>query len=373
MHDEPGSESYRQFLPQYPGWMGSVGMKERTLITDIARFSVNDGPGFRTNVFLKGCPLRCAWCHNPETIAPYPEIFWKRRLCVQCGACLDACPKSAVRPPVNQDSGNEDFRYHKIDRSRCDRCMECVKVCRYDALQVSGTTMSIGEILNEVERDRPFYVNSGGGMTLSGGEPTAHPDFSLALLREARERSLHTCLDTNGHCGFEVLKELSRYTDIVLYDLKHLDPVKHIQHTGVSNGLILDNLKRLSRLGGEIWMRIPVVPGFNDGLAFHERTAGFISSLGGAVSRVDLLAYHNWCQDKYAWLGIDWAYREVEAMDPSFLEILTDLYRKAGLKVTVGGSGFEVKGPAPGDPGRNSSPAPSTQKRKGVISDADMQ
>jgi pyruvate formate lyase activating enzyme len=324
-------------------------MEDRVLITDIARFSVNDGPGFRTNVFLKGCPLKCEWCHNPETISFKPQLYWKRRLCVQCGACLDVCPKGAIMPPIAPELCiSPDSSYHKIDRSRCDSCMECVKACRYDALQVVGKPMGVPEILEEVERDRPFYSNSGGGMTVSGGEPTAHPGFCLDLLKAARGRALHTCIDTNGHCDFSVLKELAEHSDIVLYDLKHLDPLKHFERTGVRNDLILDNLTGLSRIHSDIWIRIPVVPGYNDDSAFHRSAAAFIASLGESIGRVDLLAYHNWCQDKYSWLGIDWVYRDIEAVDPTFLEIHADLYREKGLKVTIGGSGFEETAAAHG-------------------------
>jgi pyruvate formate lyase activating enzyme len=322
-------------------------MEEHVLITDIARFAVNDGPGFRTNVFIKGCHLRCAWCHNPEAIAPYPEIYWKKRLCVQCGACLDACPRDAINPPIESElSSREGSSYHKIIRDRCDRCMECVKACRYDALQVVGKPIGVDEVLEEVERDRPFYNNSGGGMTLSGGEPTLHSGFSLDLLQGAKDRSIHTCLDTNGHCDFSILKRLIEHTDIVLYDLKHLDPKKHLEKTGSVNDLVLKNLALLSATGIEIWVRIPVVPGFNDSLNSHREAAAFLTSLPGQVQRVDLLPFHNWCQDKYSWLGIDWVYREVEALDPSFLEIHADFYRQKGFKTTVGGSGFEETGTA---------------------------
>jgi pyruvate formate lyase activating enzyme len=317
-------------------------MEEKILITDIQRYAVNDGPGFRTNVFLKGCPLRCAWCHNPETIAPYPELYWKRRLCTQCGACLDACPNEAVNPPIAPEEANaENQTYHKIIRSRCTLCMQCVAACRYDALSIAGRPMSVAEILDEVERDKPFYANSGGGMTLSGGEPTAKPQFSELLLKGARERGIHTCLDTNGFCSFQILERLAREVDIVLFDLKHLDNDRHAEKTGVGNELILSNLHHLADAGIEIWVRIPVVPDFNDTLDFHRRTAWFLSSLKHACMRVDLLPYHNWCQDKYSWLDIDWEYRDVEAIDPSFLDIHADLYRERGLKTTVGGSGFE--------------------------------
>lgn len=317
-------------------------MREDTLITDIQRFAVNDGPGFRTNVYLKGCPLSCAWCHNPETIAPYPEIYWKRRLCVQCGSCLESCSRNAINPPIDPlFSQREDSDYYKIIRSRCDRCMECVESCRYNALQIVGKRMSVEEILDEVERDMPFYSNSGGGMTLSGGEPTSHPDFSERLLAAARKRGLHICLDTNGFCSWECLERLIKNVDIVLYDLKHLDPRKHLEKTGVDNEIILKNLTRLSQADIAVWVRIPVIPGFNDDDEFHREAATFLAELPGRIERVDLLPYHNWCQDKYGWLGIDWEYREIEALDPMATEVLAEIYREKGLQTSVGGSGFE--------------------------------
>ena len=317
-------------------------MEEKVLVTDIARFSVNDGPGFRTNVYLKGCPLHCSWCHNPETIDPDPEIYWKRRLCTQCGKCLDVCPRDAINPPVEPaPAKGEDYAYRKIIRSRCDRCMKCVGVCPSGSLQVVGLPMGITEILDEVERDRPFYDNSGGGMTLSGGEPTLHVRFAEDLLDRARSRSIHTCLDTNGHCAWENLERITRKADIVLFDLKHLDTQKHQEQTGVNNATILENLERLSSMSMEIWVRIPVIPGFNDGLDYHRHVADYLAGLPGAIDRIDLLAYHNWCQDKYGWLGREWVYRDVEALDPTLLEVHVRIYREHGFRATIGGSGFE--------------------------------
>ncbi len=317
-------------------------MQQETLITEIQRFSVNDGPGFRTNVYLKGCPMKCEWCHNPETIDALPDIFWKRRLCVGCGECMDVCPNNAINPPIPpEESQKPDSTYQKIVRDQCDLCMKCVDACHYGALSISGKPVSIDELIEEVEKDRPFYDNSGGGMTLSGGEPTAHSDFSLQLLKAAKQRGLHTCLDTNGCCDWNVFEKLLEHVDVFLFDLKHIDSAIHKEKTGVDNGIILKNLARLSETGKEIWIRIPVIPGFNDSLDFHTRASEFLSNLPGKISRVDLLSYHNWCQDKYDWLGIDWPMKEIEATEPSFLEIPAECYREKGFMTTIGGSGFE--------------------------------
>jgi pyruvate formate lyase activating enzyme len=317
-------------------------MGETVLITDIQRFSVNDGPGFRTNVYLKGCMMHCKWCHNPETITSHPDLYWKKRLCVQCGACLEACPRDAIRPPIPpEESQREDCTYHKIIRERCDLCMQCVGACLYDALEIVGRPMTVEEILAEVEQDRPFYDNSGGGMTLTGGEPTVHADFAGELLREAKKRALHVCLDTNGCADWEVLKGLTEHSDIVLFDLKHIDPTQHKAGTGVSNELIIENLGLLSESGKEIWVRIPVLPGYNDSIEFHKHAAELLATMGKGIVRIDLLPFHNWCQDKYGWLGLDWPLRETESMDPAFLEIPAEIYRSKGFEATIGGSGFE--------------------------------
>ena len=317
-------------------------MEQQVLVSDIQRFSVNDGPGFRTNVYLKGCTLRCAWCHNPETMAPFREIYWKRRLCVECGRCFEACPRDAIEPPpppgVIRPQGSSSQR---ILRDRCDRCMKCVEACPSGALEIVGKSMTVEEILEEVERDRPFYDTSGGGMTLTGGEPTFHAGFAAGLLAAARARGLHCCLDTNGYCDWEVLLGVSRSADIVLYDLKHTDPDAHRRGTGVDNRVILGNLARLSETGKEIWVRIPGIPGFNDFVDLHERASEFLAGLPRPIARVDLLPFHNWCQDKYGWLGRRWGLGQTESLSPVLLEMHAAIYRAKGLEATVGGSGFE--------------------------------
>ncbi len=286
--------------------------------------------------------MRCAWCHNPETIAPYAELYWKRRMCVQCGACLDACSQDAINPPIPpEEAQKEDSTYYKIIRDRCNLCLDCVEACQFNALVRVGKPLSVEEILEEVERDRPFYDNSGGGMTLSGGEPTVHADFSSKILRGAKAAGIHTCLDTNGFCEWNTLEQLIEHTDVVLFDVKHLDPILHIEKTGVSNEVILENLTLLTQKGKELWVRMPILPGYNDSLEYHSQVVDYLIGLPGKIDRVDLLPFHNWCQDKYGWLGIDWPLKEIEAIEPSLMEIPASIYREKGFFTTVGGSGFE--------------------------------
>jgi pyruvate formate lyase activating enzyme len=219
--------------------------------------------------------------------------------------------------------------------------MKCVDACKYNALTIVGQEYSIAEVLEDVQKDEPFYVNSGGGMTISGGEPLTSPEFVGELLARAKAKGLHTCLDTSGHCPWEVLEPILKNVDLVLYDLKHIDSAEHKKMTGVGNELILENLKKISENGQAIWVRIPVIPDYNDQLDYHLRVVDFLKSLSKPVERVDLLPFHNWCQDKYRWLGKDWVYTGMEAMEPSFLNPLLDIYREAGIQATIGGSGFE--------------------------------
>lgn len=309
----------------------------QVLVTNTQRFSVNDGPGIRTNVFIKGCHLYCSWCHNPECINPSVGIYWKRTLCQQCGTCLTVCPREAVHPPIPVEEARESDTYYKIDLQKCDKCMKCVEACPYGALTKVGEPLSIEEMLNEVERDFPFYVNSGGGLTVTGGEPADQPEYVLELLKKGKERGLHICLDTSGHCPWDVLEGMLDYVDIFLYDLKQLDTNKHKKATGVGNELILANLKRLLGAGATVWIRIPVIPGFNDSPEYIESVAQFLKGLSPPVERVDLLPFHNYCQEKYRWLGLDWKFGETESLDQSEVEPLKDILESHGIPTTIGG------------------------------------
>ncbi len=313
----------------------------KSLVSDIQKYSVNDGPGIRTAVFLKGCNMRCPWCHNPETISFEKQIFWNRRLCTQPGVCYEVCPENAINLPIPpEESQEEGSSYQKIIRDRCTLCMKCVSACPQDAFEVSGKDMSVEDILDVVEQDQPFYENSGGGLTLSGGELTSHREFALALLQGAKKRYLHIAIDTNGHCDWPVMEEFASLADVVLYDIKHLDNELHKEITGVGNEKVLKNLKMLSQTGVEIWVRIPVIPDITDSVEYQSQAADFLADLPGKIRRVDLIPYHNWCQPKYDWLDKNWNYPDSESIEPAELEKYRSFYEEKGLTVVVGGSGF---------------------------------
>ena len=265
------------------------------VVFDIERSAVHDGPGIRTTVFLKGCPLACAWCHNPESRGADPELLWSPVRCAGCMQCQVACAQG-VHQFVEQR--------HLLERRRCIACGCCVSVCYAGALELAGQSMTVNDVLVEVMRDEPFYRRSGGGLTLSGGEPTAQFDFARALFREAGRRQLHTALDTAGFCSRECLDGLSPYVDLFLFDLKQMDGARHRALTGVSNERILDNLRRLDTTGREIWIRVPLIPTQNDDDANFQAIGRFVSTLKH-VTRVEILPYHRLGESKYVRLGAE--------------------------------------------------------------------
>lgn len=295
-------------------------------IFSIQRYSIQDGPGIRTTVFLKGCPLRCKWCANPESQSPYPEILVRRQKCEGCGECVRACPSDAIELVGG---------VAQIDRSCCDLCMDCVDACPTGTLEVSGKEITSDEAVHECCQDEPFYRNSDGGVTLSGGEPLTQPDFALDFLRKSKERSLHTALDTCGHAPWEVLEGVLAFTDLVLFDVKHLDRDLHREGTGVENDLILENLRKTAASGrARLWVRIPLVPGYNDS---EEHARAVADAMAGmSVEKISLLAYHEWGKPKYDFLGRDYPFEGGLPEDPKGPERMKRILETGGLPVTIG-------------------------------------
>lgn len=269
-------------------------------VFNIQKFSVNDGPGIRTTVFLKGCPLNCIWCHNPESKSTTPELMYLSQKCIGCRKC-QICP-SGLHVFLND--------LHQFDRTDCVHCGSCAENCPADALELSGYTQTVEEVLNEVLKDMPFYETSGGGMTLSGGEPMFQFDFSLALLKAAKKKNLHTCLET---CGFAPKKDYEAvlpYVDIFLFDYKETNPEKHKEFTGVSNELILKNLKMLDAQGTDIILRCPIIPTLNDREDHFSGIAETANSLKN-ISEIHIEPYHPLGKGKAEHLGKEYPLKDL--------------------------------------------------------------
>jgi pyruvate formate lyase activating enzyme len=287
----------------------------RALIFDIQRYSIHDGPGIRTLVFLKGCPLRCPWCSNPEGQKNEPELAFRRSLCTGCGECLGACPAGAIR-----------FQDHslEIDRRKCNLCGECVSACAPEALSIAGRWMNVEEVLEKVERDRVFYEASRGGITVSGGEPFAQPRFLETFLKACKARGLTTAIETAGYAPWKTIEPILQHCDLILYDIKHPNPLRYRQLagelTGVSGEMIFDNAGRIASLGFPLALRYTVIPGFNDGAEDREAFFRFAKNLPG-IRRIDLLPYHRLGESKYAMLGRDSPLKKLKPLARQDLEI----------------------------------------------------
>ena len=316
--------------------MVSVRRSQRVIMEDvkgtifnIQRYSIHDGPGIRTTVFFKGCPLRCLWCQNPESQTFQPELFYNRERCTGCGRCVPACPEKAIEIVEGRS---------RTDRTLCKVCGACAEVCPEEARSLMGKTVSAKDVFVEVNKDAVFYERSGGGVTLSGGEPLAQPEFAIEILSLCRNAGIHTAIETCGHAPWETMERVLQVVDLVLYDLKHMDPVEHRKVTGVSNALLLENLKRIYH-GSQVALaiRIPVIPGCNDTPQNMEAIVSFILKDLDASVAVHLLPYHR--------LG-DSKREQMESSQPSLgivspsdedMEKLIGYFESRGLKAVIGG------------------------------------
>lgn len=278
----------------------------KATIVDIKRLAVHDGDGIRTTVFFKGCPLKCVWCHNPESIDFKPQLAYYQSKCIGCMECVGVCPLRAH----TSDNGA-----HRFDRNLCQSCGKCEAVCLGEALKLYGREMTVEELLPLLLEDKDFYENSGGGVTLSGGECLMQADFCAALLKRLKENGVHTAVDTCGFVSRDTLSKVIPYTDVFLYDIKAIDDTVHIRCTGQSNRIILDNLQYLDSIGKHIEIRIPYVPGWNDDQI--EKIRAFLSDFH-TIPQVKVLPYHNYAGSKYEALGLA---NTLPAVLPSAAEI----------------------------------------------------
>ncbi len=296
------------------------------LIFDIQRFSLHDGPGIRTVVFFKGCPLRCKWCANPESLTNKPQLFYSKKDCIGCQQCVRACPQSAL------SFGDDGV---VIDRQACTLSFQCVGVCPSGALSQSGEWYTIDQVMDVVMKDLPFFKNSGGGITLSGGEALSQSAFAVALLKEAKARGLHTAVETSGYCAWEKLKSVLEYTDILLFDVKLINDAKHKEYIGVSNKRIQENLKKAVENGTPLVARIPVITSVNGDeqsiTAFTERFKE------AGVKNVDLLPFHQLGAAKYEMAGVPYTFQDEKPPTDALLKAIKKQMQDAGLHVSIGG------------------------------------
>ncbi len=295
-------------------------------IFNIQRYSVQDGPGVRTTVFVKGCPLRCHWCSNPESQKTQLQISHRNTLCDRCGRCLEACPRDAI----SLHRGGV-----RINRGNCDNCGACVTACYPGALEVLGREATEEEVLAEARKDALFYRNSGGGVTVSGGEPLSQPEFVAGLLDRCQQAGLHTTVDTCGYAPASALEMVLPYVDLVLYDVKHMQEEPHRRATGVSNKRVLANAVIIARAGVSMIFRLPLIAGINDSEDNIRATARFAQELG--VRRLDLLPYHRFGATKYT--NLDRRYRLAGLASPpdDQVERLKAIVESMGLECQVGG------------------------------------
>ncbi|WP_434510717.1 glycyl-radical enzyme activating protein [Desulfitobacterium sp. AusDCA] len=299
--------------------------EKKGLIFNIQRYSTEDGPGVRTTVFFQGCPLKCAWCSNPESQLSKPQLMHFNTSCVECYTCIQVCPTGASQ---KKEDGSV-----WVDRGLCTDCGACVKACLADARSICGKWMTVDEVYAVIEKDMPYYLNSDGGVTMGGGECTSQPDFLYELVDRCYQKGLHICLDTCGYAPWEVFEKLLPKIDLVLFDIKHMDPVKHKVLTGVDNTIILDNAAKIKKIGKEIRIRLPLIPTFNDDEKNIKATGRFMKLWGLDV--IDLLPYHRLGVNKYYALDKEYGLESILALDKGKLNQTVKTLESFGLEVNV--------------------------------------
>lgn len=309
-------------------------------IMNIQKFTVHDGPGIRTEVFFKGCPLKCQWCSNPEGINKIQEVgVYGRNGCIgidKCGWCIKACPLAKENVLIVEDN-----KVVAIDRDKCLNCLSCAQACPNDSLKIFGRQVTVPELMKVIMEDRSYYKKSGGGVTLSGGDVLLQWEFVVELLKECKRAAIHTCVESELYCKTEVLDQALQYTDLLIVDIKHMDSAKHRKYTGVSNKLILSNIGYAALKSTPMIIRIPIVPGFNDDDHNIKATAEFIVKyVGGGLRQLQLLPYRPLGLEKYSALGREYRMQEFEATDPeiylSKVRCLAEVFQSYGIPAAAG-------------------------------------
>ena len=295
-------------------------MKETGLVFNIQKFSIHDGPGVRTTVFLKGCPLRCKWCANPESQSKKVQMMYDREKCLGCQSCVKTCPENALSMTENGI---------RVEHDKCTGCLECEKVCPGRALSHEGDLKTVKEVFDICMQDEIFYEDSGGGVTISGGEGMVQPDFVCSLVDMLKEKGIHTAIETTGSVASEVFQRVAPKFDLLLFDVKHHDSQKHKAGTAVGNELIVENLRWAKQQGIEILPRLPVIPGFNDSLEDAAGIAALLKDIG--LEKIQLLPFHQMGERKYEFLGRNYELKEIPMLHREDLEQYREEFLKAGI------------------------------------------